>query len=161
MKKIKKVSKVELVSYSMNMTIPTGNYANIQPEITVKAQTIEEAHEYITPHMNKLWKEYYLILERKPEPVVKPVKTVNAPVPAETQKAQVVATPAEAQKSPVASAAYDKATQAITSCLSLDALTLIEKQVKDSVKLEPGDKIRLFKLCDVRKEQLNAKNTTA
>lgn len=157
MKKIKKVSKVELVTYSMKMTIPTGNFANIIPEILVKADSINEAHEYISTHMNKLWKEYYLILERKPEAVAKPVKTVNAPVPAEAQKAQVVVTPAETQKSPVASAAYDKATQAITSCLSLDALTLIEKQVKASVKLEPGDKIRLFKLCDVRKEQLNAK----
>ena len=68
-KKLMSKPKVELISYSMKMVIPTGNYANIQPEIVVKAGTVEEAHDYIAPHFNKLWKEYYLCNERRPEPV--------------------------------------------------------------------------------------------
>ena len=55
------------------MVIPTGQYANIQPEIIVKGGTVEEAHDYIAPHMNKLWKEYYLINERRPEEPKKPL----------------------------------------------------------------------------------------
>lgn len=158
MKKTKKVSKIEMISYAMKMVIPTGNYANIQPEIIVKAGTPEEALEYIAPHMNKLWKEYFLCGEKKSDQVVKPVVTLNV-AQASANVAQVVAKTPEKEPtpSPVASVAYEKATQAVMSCLSLEALALIEKQVKESVKLEPGDKIRLFKLCDVRKEQLNVK----
>lgn len=161
MKKTKKVSKIEMISYAMKMVIPTGNYANIQPEIIVKAGTPEEALEYIAPHMNKLWKAYFLCGEKKSGPAdstVKPVVSLNvAQASANVSQAVAKAPSKETTPSPVASVAYEKATQAVMSCLSLDALALIEKQVKESVKLEPGDKIRLFKLCDERKEQLNAK----
>ena len=50
---VEKKPKVTLISYAMKMVIPTGNYSNIQPEIIVKAGTIEEAHSFIAPHMNK------------------------------------------------------------------------------------------------------------
>ena len=39
-KKVAPKSKPELISYSMKMVIPTGQYANIQPEIVVKAGTV-------------------------------------------------------------------------------------------------------------------------
>ena len=65
--KTKKVKKekvikpaVTMISYSIKMVIPTGQYANIQPEIVVSAGTPEEAERFIAPHMNKLWKEYYM-----------------------------------------------------------------------------------------------------
>lgn len=118
--------KVELISYSMKMVIPTGNYANIQPEIVVKAGTVEEAHDYIAPHFNKLWKEYYLVSERRPEPV--------APQPAQAQTAP---------QPPASSVAFTKASQAITSCLSHKALEIIKHQIEVSVKLTPEDKEKL------------------
>lgn len=72
-----------MVSYSIKMVIPTGDYANIQPEIIVKGGTLEEAHLYIAHHMNKLWKEYYLISQRKVTPEAKKVyQSAPAPTPA-------------------------------------------------------------------------------
>lgn len=136
--------KVTLISYSMKMVIPTGNYANIQPEIIVKSGSIEEAHSYIAPHMNKLWKEYYLIGERRTETAqkVEPGVTTVEKVP----------TP------PVSDVAFMKASQAITSCLSIEALDLIKNQVNVSVKLTPEDKIKLAPLIESKSIELNAKN---
>jgi hypothetical protein len=165
---------VELVSYSIKMVIPTGAYANIQPEIIVKSKSIEDAHNYIAPHMNKLWKEYFLINERRPEPVKPVVNTSPAPVsgggttpttstvapePVKTQTEMVIETfggheiggkvPAGVPSNvpgPDSSVALLKATQAIESCLSLDALELIESQVIKSVKLSHEDKEALMPL---------------
>ena len=50
---LEKKMKVEMVSYSIKMVIPTGAYANIQPEIVVRAGTVEDAHDFIAPHINK------------------------------------------------------------------------------------------------------------
>lgn len=135
--------KVELISYSMKMVIPTGNYANIQPEIVVRAGTVEEAHDYIAPHFNKLWKEYYLVSERRPE-----VKT-TAPAP--------VPMPPPNQMPPASSVAFTKASQAIASCLSLEALEIIRKQIGTSVKLTDDDKGNLIPLLEVKEKELNGK----
>jgi len=135
-------TKVELISYSMKMTIPTGQYANIIPEIVVKAGTIEQAHDFIAPHFNKLWKEYYLVSERRPE--VKPVAPV-APAPVVNQMP------------PASSVAFTKASQAIASCLSLEALEIISKQIGASVKLTEQDKEFLVKLVATKFIELNGK----
>ncbi len=148
--KTKKVA-IELVSYSIKMVIPTGAYANIQPEIIVKAGTAEEAHEFIAPHMNKLWKEYYLINERRPEPA-KPVVQASPVTPA-----PVVVKPVTEQPSPVSSVAFNKASQAIASCLSVEALDLIRKQIIASVKLTDNDK-EILKVDTLTKaKELNGK----
>ena len=140
-KKVKVVKpKVELISYSMKMVIPTGNYANIQPEIVVRAGTVEEAHDYIAPHFNKLWKEYYLVSERRPE--VKPVAPV-APAPVVNQMP------------PASSVAFTKASQAIASCLSVEALDIIAKQVGVSVKLTDEDKMKLVPMLSAKEKELN------
>ena len=79
-------SKVEMLSYAIKMVIPTVAYGNIQPEIIVKAPSADEAHDFIVPHMNKLWKEYYLVDGKRPE-THEPAPVVVAPV------APVVVTP--------------------------------------------------------------------
>ena len=121
-KKRAPASKVEMISYSIKMTIPTVAYGNVQPEIVVRAGTPEEAHDFIVPHMNKLWKEYYLVDGKRPA-------TIKAPKVEVKQK-----------QSPVSSVALVKATQAISSCRSMDAYDLIVKQVRISVKLTDKDK---------------------
>lgn len=143
----KKVTKpkVELVSYSIRMVIPTGQYANIQPEIVVKSNDLEEAHAYVAPHMNKLWKEYFMISERKVEPT--PSKTV--PVQPVTPAQPVV------EASPVSDVAFTKATQAIQSCLSADALDLIIKQIGVSTKLTDENKKALLPLIEDKSKELN------
>ena len=156
-KKVKVVKpKVELISYSMKMVIPTGNYANIQPEIVVRAGTVEEAHDYIAPHFNKLWKEYYLVSERRPEPV----KPQYPPVQTNTTSTQTNATPSTPEGStPVSSVAFTKASQAIASCLSIEALDIIEAQIKKSVKLTDEDKSKLVPMLAVREKEIDGTQT--
>jgi hypothetical protein len=147
--------KVTLISYSMKMTIPTGQYANIIPEIVVKAGTVEEAHDYIAPHMNKLWKEYFMISERKNEPA----KPVVQKYPEQNIKGESPVTNMNTPVSvpPVAAVACQKASSAIASCLSNDALDLIANQITKSVKLDDKDKDKLMvELLNKRKE-LNGK----
>jgi len=178
-------AKVTLVSYAIKMTIPTGQYANIQPEIVVKTTNVEDAHDYIAPHMNKLWKEYYLCNERRPEvkpkpappapaPVITPVAPVApvAPAPAITPATapavdntarivgaltEPVAAPAVAVQAPPSSVAYTKANQAIESCLSVDALKLISDQVVISTKLTEEDKELLLPLMEAKYKILDPK----
>jgi len=134
-KKLADEKTVELISYSIKMVIPTGQYANVQPEIVVKAGTMEEAHAYITPHMNKLWKDYYMISEKRteqPAPVVTP--TVVKP--------------------PASSVSFNKASHAIRSCMSVEALELIKKQIEASVKLTESDKIDLIPVLEEKYDNL-------
>jgi hypothetical protein len=147
-----KKPKVELVSYSIEMTIPTGAYANIKPQIVVKSQSVEEAHDFIAPHMNKLWKEYFMINERRQE-IIKPVSTAPADVVKKMSVQEIaeatggtIVSETPAVQPPVSSVALVKATQAIESCTSLEALELIQKQVDKSVKLSHEDKESLMPL---------------
>jgi hypothetical protein len=133
-------AKVELVSYSIKMTIPTAQFANIIPEIVVKAGTVEEAHDFIAPHMNKLWKEYDMISER-PATVT---KVAPAPV-----------APVEVPVAPDTAVAFQKASQAVASCLSQDALDLIAAQIKKSVKLDDKEKDKLYVLVINKQKELN------
>jgi hypothetical protein len=144
---LKQNPKVELISYSMKMVIPTGNYANIQPEIIVKAGTVEEAHDYIAPHFNKLWKEYYLVSERRPEPV----KPSGVPI------VSPATTPGTNPMPPASSVAFTKASQAIASCLSIDALDIIAHQINKSIKLVEDDKFKLIPMLADKRDELNGK----
>lgn len=169
-KKIK--SPVKMVTYSIKMTIPVAAYANIIPEIVVQGGTIEEAHNFVIPHMNRLWKEYYLVNEKRAEPVTgtAPISTFTPPPLATTpppdpsynisptlgtpivtinDKGQIVPAP------PASSVAFIKATKAIESCLSLEALDIIDKQVANSVKLTDEDKAKLLLLMETKYAELD------
>lgn len=157
-KKDKKVVKpaVTMISYSIKMTIPTGQFANIIPEIVVSAGSPEEAEAYIAPHMNKLWKEYFMCGERRPEPTVaKPVAPVVTAKPVEPS---VATTTVDINVQPPASnVAFTKASQAVASCLGNDALDLITEQIKKSVKLTSEDKDKLMVLVINKVKELNNK----
>ena len=177
-KKVVKASVVEMVSYAMKMVIPTGQYANIQPEIVVKAGDPEVAHKFLAKHMNKLWKEYYLVNERRPEPspvALTPPPVVVSPTPAQkaaagqpvvtattppkveatTTTAPPVLEPLVVPEPPPSSVALVKATQAIESCMSNEALELIMAQVEKSVKLTEEDKTQLIPLLAEKSKLLN------
>jgi len=141
-----KVEPVEMISYSIKMVIPTVQFGNIQPEIVVKAKSPKEAHDYIAPHMNKLWKEYYLVDGKRPEPVKKESQPVTPNTTSEP--------PAQ---SPVSSVALVKATQAINSCMSKEALDLIVERVKLSVKLTDEDKESLLPVLEAKDNELSGK----
>lgn len=161
-KKVKKIKVVKpavtMISYSIKMTIPTAQYANIQPEIVVNAGTPEEAEAYIIPHMNKLWKEYFMIGERRAEPAktVAPVAPVLPVQKKEETQQEVKATPvAETPMAPAAAVAFTKASQAVASCLSQEALDIITGQVKKSVKLDDKEKDKLMVLIINKQKEFN------
>ena len=146
---------IEIISYAVKMVIPIGDYANIQPEIVVKANSIQEAQDFVAPHMNKLWKEYYLVSERRPDAPAVPVsnKTSDRSPSMSTSATQENVT-LTAPPAPDANVALIKATQAIDSCLSMDALLLISNQINVSVKLTEEDKAVLTPLWEAKREEL-------
>ena len=71
-------STVKLISYTMKAVIPTGPYANIQPEISFTASSLQEAQDYIVPHLDGLFERYLNVSER-PKPRVTVTETVPKP----------------------------------------------------------------------------------
>lgn len=56
----------ELLSYTIKCLISVGSnsYSNIQPEFSVKAETLEDAHAFVAPHIEFLYKEYFNRIDR-------------------------------------------------------------------------------------------------
>ena len=169
-KKVVVQKKVEMISYAIKMVIPTGAYANIQPEIVVKAGDMETAHAFIAPHINKLWKEYYMVSERvnQPAPVAPKVDTTPKPAPKTAETApEAPKLPVDENNkvnvatvvppAPASAVALDKASKAISSCMSLEALNLISTQVEKSVKLTDDNKVVLRALVVEKTKDFNAK----
>ena len=92
-------SKFHLVSYTMKAVIPTGQYANIQPEITVQAETLEQAERAVMPYIETLFARYRDGGVRPIEPT-RPVVTPMAP--ARAVRPTFPTTPEPAPKHPVA-----------------------------------------------------------
>lgn len=154
-----KAPKFKLISYTMKATIPTGQYANIQPEVTVQAASIEAAERAVMPYFETLFAKY-----RdggiKPVESVRPVaSTVPTIVPLSAPKApEVPKTPiAPATATIVLTAPFNRAKDTIGSCLSLEALGLVEGQVEKSEKLIPDEKQQLAAIILLKRKELNGK----
>ena len=168
---IAKENKPEMISYEMKMVIPTGQYANIQPCIIVKGGSIEEAHDFVAPHMNKLWKEYFMISER-PTKITPPNIVITdtlkngfkaeTPTPVAPEAPKITPEqpdgPITPPPAPASAVASNKATQAVASCMSREALDLIATQVEKSVKLDENDKIVLRKMIAEKVKDFDEKS---
>ena len=55
---VKNEQKVALVSFSVKATVPTQQYGNIQPEIVVKAGTVQDAIDHVMPFIEGLYQRY-------------------------------------------------------------------------------------------------------
>jgi hypothetical protein len=149
-KKISKVclanlpSTVKLVSYTMKSTIPTGNYENIQPEITVTASNLIEAHKYCMDFIVSLHRQFSINAERGPV-----IATPPTPENIKTTVPQNNSTATESSPS------FNKAKQAIDSCLTPEALNLIAEQVNKSVKLNDQEKGLLLELATAKTAEFN------
>lgn len=63
------MSKIK--QFTIKATIPTGSYANIQPEITVETESVEEAKSIAMPHIKSMFAEYSDVpLKSRGEPVI-------------------------------------------------------------------------------------------
>ncbi len=170
-----KMPKFKLISYTMKAVIPTGQYANIQPELTVEAESIEQAERAVMPYIESLFARYreagVLPIQAPLRPVATPQNTPVAPKPvapvvpvAPVAKAPVTPAPAPVvAPAPVAPAAivmtvpFSRAKQALESCTSLAALKLVSDQVEKSTKLVEAEKVELRKLSADKLAQLNVK----
>lgn len=131
-KPTKKVTKPNLVTFTLKAVIPTGSYANIQPEFTVEATTIEEARAVVEPHIEYMYKKYLNYTERvnqmQHSVAATPVVTPNiAPVVADD----------------VVSEAFTFAENALKDAASEQAFTLIQNRIKVSTKLTEEEKQKL------------------
>lgn len=129
---------VKLLSYTIKAVIPTGAYANIQPEITVQAENLQEAENYVIPHINKLFEDFLNKSERR---TVQPKVEVKEVV-IEPTKVTVDGNPTGMTVE--VTEAFKKANNAIVNAMSHEALDIISDQIQKSVKLQPSEKDRLM-----------------
>lgn len=153
----KKEPTVSLVSFAVRAVIPTQQYGNIQPEITVVADSFEEARAYVMPLIEDLYKHYG---ESKPGFLGKVVETekVVAPAPQTAPATPPQATtppqaPAQDVPAPEATASSVvkpepvlKAEKAISLAMTAEAATLIQDQIEKSVKIPAEFKPALIEL---------------
>lgn len=166
-KKEKEVKpKVTLVEFTLSAVIPTVQYGNIQPSITVKADSIESAIERVSPLIESMYDKYseqvprFLKPEIKmkekvvpPEIIVETVKvepTLVDPKPniAVPDTASPAAHPVNATDVPFDEStrqeAYLKAENVIKSAQTDEALNLIQEKIMSSTKIHNEDKPKLI-----------------
>jgi hypothetical protein len=47
------------MKYKFTSVIPVAQYANVQPEIEIEAESYEEAQTFVEPKINQLWDKYF------------------------------------------------------------------------------------------------------
>lgn len=160
-KRLKKIvhgePSLKLVSYEIKAIIPTGPYANIQPTVVVQARNLEEASDYVIPHINKLFGEFLNRSERIK--IVDGTGTTIIPGNSEINvyvKAKEVQTVDNNSGQPVVNApqnvpvtesqVFIKAKQAINACASPEALKMIRERIEKSEKLNDKEKFDLVEM---------------
>ncbi len=85
----------------MKAVIATGQYENIQPEITVEATTLEQAHELVMPYIKSLHNQFSVnavkqaTVKTEPTPAPMPTMTVTeATIPTALYERTIMSEPA-------------------------------------------------------------------
>jgi len=144
------VSPARFVSFKMSAIIRTGEYQSVTPEIFVEGGTLDEAEALVTGHIDALMAKYNNCMVVKPVvrtvtpvvtvPVVKPVTVVpvavaTVPVTSDISKTEPVADMKKEQTAGAVSSSYDRATKAVESAVTKEALELLKTQVDNSKNL--------------------------
>ncbi len=164
-----KTPKFKLMSYTMKAVIPVGQYANIQPEITVQAVSMEAAERAVMPYIETLFAKYRdggvkpiePVVTRPVAPVVSKVVDPNASKVVDPNNTKVPVTAAEmsatsraaeitAQAPIPLTVPFNRAKGAIESCTSYEALKLVADQIEKSTKLIDAEKVELRKLITIK-----------
>lgn len=109
-------------SFTIKATIPTGAYANIQPEIVVNDVTFDDIEKIIMPKIDEMFVKYHNFTDN-----IK--NTPTAPV---------------ANNVPVESVAFITAKNALTSAKSPEAKLAVQEQIKVSKKLTEQEITKLL-----------------
>lgn len=101
-------------SFTIKATIPTGAYANIQPEIVVNDVTFDDIEKLIMPKIDEMFIKYHNFIDN-----ITKIPTT----------AKVVS------QEPTESVAFMTAKNALTSAKSPEAKLAVQKQISMSKKL--------------------------
>jgi hypothetical protein len=160
--------KPMLTAYTIKAVIPTASFANIQPEISVFAHTLEQAEEFVLPHIDKLFVKYFNAYQNG-VPEVKSMQPESKSMQKETNLPKTATVSASKgtyadvsgtnavvppPPNPMKTDACIKAEQAINGCTSLEALTLVKSKVENSVKLTPEEKVVLAFAINTKNDEL-------
>lgn len=182
-KKVVGKPTVKLISFSVKATIPTQAYGNLMPEITVEADSIDEASNAVMPVIEEMFVKYmedprdgrlpkFLPKVTETEKKVDPMPNVargpqttvgdklNPPVNQQPASAPVAPeqskTVAGAPATAETTVAFQKAEVAVKTAASREALDLTETRIKESVKLNDQEKGSLYELILVRRKEFKA-----
>ena len=178
---IEKKPKFRLVSYTMGATIPVGMYANIQPSVTVEAETMEIAERAAMAHIEALFAKYRVSqdptkpvvtsplapkapdtnIQKVPYVPAQPAQTPVTPGPTAQKAPEVPLSPTSANGVPtiVLSEPFKRAKGAIESCTSHEALKLVSDQIEKSVKLIDTEKVQLKELVIIKYNDITIAKT--
>lgn len=151
--KVKK-SSAKFVSLTVRAVIPTQQYGNIQPEITVIADNYNDAREYAMPIIEALYRQYAEapLSGKEPRFYGTVTETVKEVVPVAATPAAIAEKPAETvvvapvnttpKPEPVV-----KAEKAIALLEDEASALRIQDQIEKSTKIPEEFKPDLIKLC--------------
>lgn len=159
-KPVVKKAAVKLVSYTLTAVIPHARYGNLQPSITVEADSLESAREFIYPHIEELMSKYQedqfgkaKFVPGRQETTIKeseaPAKTpeINTEVNTKEDGPEV---PSEHKEVVLRSEPFQKAYTAIMGAMSFEVMAVIKNQLEISVKLTEEEKAELWVVFNER-----------
>lgn len=160
-----KKAAVKLVSYTLTAVIPHARYGNLQPSITVEADSLESAREFIYPHIEELMSKYQEDQfgkakfvpgrqEKEPSQEEKDKIAEDLGVKKEDTKNEVV-TPEVVKETTIRSEPFQKAYSAISGAMSLDVMEVIKNQLEISVKLTEDEKTELWVIFNEKLKSLS------
>ena len=153
-----KAHTIKLVSYSMKAVIPTGAYANIQPEIVIKAASLEEAKAFVLPHIDELFKLYLNKSEQRNYAATEKIAPGIVLTPNRAPEGAVLTTDSkDGSTLEWQSKWFKNADLAISKCATLETLKTVSGQVDKSTNLTEEEKAILRVIMEDKKVELNKK----
>jgi hypothetical protein len=137
-KTVKQPKVPKLVLFTMKAVIATGPYENIQPEITIEAETLEHAHELVMPYIKGLYRDFSI---NKTPSVIPKVSTPDVAmmitdIPTPTEKTKLD----ELNLSEPAMTAVN----AIKATTSKEVLAQLKAKVLASTKIPQSEKDQII-----------------
>lgn len=147
-------------SFTIKATIPTGAYSNISPEMTFNDCSFEDVTTIIMPRMEDMFIKYLGFNDKVTEhlkAVAEAQKRTSVPVQPAPVVPQTPMQPASVipTTTNITSPSMINAMGVIESSKTVPALTLIKKQIADSVKLTVDEQNILNDIIDKKLVELN------
>lgn len=159
-KSVEKKPAVKLISYTLTAVIPHARYGNLQPSITVEADSLESARNFIYPHIEELMNKYQEDQFGKAKFVPGKIETVapekpSAPQMPAMENKEVVTPEVVNKETTIRSDPFMKANTAIMGAMSLEVMDVIKNQLTISVKLTEDEKTELWAIFNEKLESMS------